>query len=152
MIGFEDHKSSVIRRVGYNPMTRHLAVELDSGGIYCYSEVSMPIYHAFRDAESRGRYFTRRIRGQYECVKVTHNNLDNTIIEEVIARGEQEANISAMGTPAVEMPRYGNVYYINDYQHLPRRSAYDVVGTKDHMIAMRAENNRRAKADAKIDQ
>jgi hypothetical protein len=58
--------STNLSAVGYNRSARVLEVEFRSGAVYRYREVPIEIYRSLADAESKGRYFIRSIRGRYE--------------------------------------------------------------------------------------
>lgn len=57
--------SSSIRAIGYEPDTRSLIVGFTSGAVYAYRDVPEPVYRAFRDAESKGRFFASEIRPRF---------------------------------------------------------------------------------------
>lgn len=50
-------RSSNISSVGYDPASRTLEVEFNSGGVYQYSGVPETIYQGFTRAASKGSYF-----------------------------------------------------------------------------------------------
>lgn len=58
-------RSSNIRSVGYDPASRTLEVEFNSGGIYQYSGVPATIYQGFMRAASKGSYLYDHIKGRY---------------------------------------------------------------------------------------
>jgi hypothetical protein len=74
--GEEDWLSAAVRRntvnstnltsVGYNRESRVLEVEFHAGSVYRYRDVPPQVFEALIRAESKGRYFTRQIRGRYE--------------------------------------------------------------------------------------
>jgi hypothetical protein len=55
--------SSAIRAIGYDGYT--LAVEFHSGRIYDHPGVPYEVYAGLMQASSKGRYYTRYIRGRY---------------------------------------------------------------------------------------
>ena len=55
-----------MRSVGYEPSTRVLEIEFQSGAIYQYVEVPAAVYQGLRQAESNGKYFNREIRDEYQ--------------------------------------------------------------------------------------
>ena len=55
--------SSVIRAVGYDGST--LTIEFRSGRTYDHPGVPPSVYHDFMNASSKGRYYSRNIRGRY---------------------------------------------------------------------------------------
>lgn len=62
----EPVESSNLAGIGYNRGARVLEIEFRSGGIYRYREVPAEIYEGLLNAESKGGYFVRHIRGRYE--------------------------------------------------------------------------------------
>ena len=63
-------ESSVIRSIGYDPVTAVLHVEFRSGRAYRYLNVPSEQHAALMAAESIGRYFNQEIRPRYRNVKV----------------------------------------------------------------------------------
>jgi hypothetical protein len=57
--------SSVIRNTTYDEETQAMHVTFVSGRVYVYERVPRVIYHAFRNAPSRGAFFNVAIRGRY---------------------------------------------------------------------------------------
>ncbi len=57
-------RSSNTRSVGYDPASRTLEVEFNSGGVYQYSGVPETIYQGFMRAASKGSYFHDDIKGR----------------------------------------------------------------------------------------
>lgn len=58
--------STAIRHIFYKPDIEELSIWFaPEGRRYKYSGVPELIYHALRDAESRGRFFNQSIRGRY---------------------------------------------------------------------------------------
>lgn len=63
--------STVIEDFGYDPEHRTLSVRFrPSGRRYDYFGVPSDEYDALRRATSKGRYFNRYIRDQYDCALV----------------------------------------------------------------------------------
>ncbi|PSK91524.1 KTSC domain-containing protein [Taibaiella chishuiensis] len=58
--------SSVIQRFTYDRDTRILTLLFVSGRYYNYLDVPGWIYEGLKQAQSKGRYFNRYIRNQYE--------------------------------------------------------------------------------------
>ncbi|MFP5286802.1 MAG: KTSC domain-containing protein [Thermoanaerobaculia bacterium] len=61
--------SSAISSVGYDPKSKTLELEFSSGGVYGYHEVPPEVYESLMSAESKGRFISQRIRGQYRSEK-----------------------------------------------------------------------------------
>ena len=59
-------ESSAISSVGYDPRSKTLEVEFQSGSVYDYHGVPREVYESFLAASSKGRFFSRRIRNLYE--------------------------------------------------------------------------------------
>jgi hypothetical protein len=57
--------SSSIASIGYSARKRLLDVEFRSGVVYRYEQVPKTTAAEFLDAESKGRYFMRYIRGKF---------------------------------------------------------------------------------------
>ena len=64
-------KSSNIKAVGYDAETETLEVEFKSGGVYQYNGVPAKAHKAFMGAESKGKYFHRKIKNDYSFKKVS---------------------------------------------------------------------------------
>jgi KTSC domain len=60
-----------MRSVGYQPQSRILEIEFDSGTVYQYLGVPARIYAQLLKAESKGRYFNSEIRETYPYVQVS---------------------------------------------------------------------------------
>ena len=61
--------SSAISSVGYNPKEEVLELEFSGGGVYDYYGVPRKVYAALMSAESKGRFVSQQIRGQYPSEK-----------------------------------------------------------------------------------
>jgi len=61
-------KSEVIKSIVFTNKT--LIVKLRSGGVYAYLNVPQKTIDRFNYAESKGRFFSREIRNQFDYVKV----------------------------------------------------------------------------------
>lgn len=67
----EPVNSISISSAAYAPDVQTLEVEfLHSGAVYAYFAVPEDLYRAFLASRSKGRFFNRRIRNVYPCVKV----------------------------------------------------------------------------------
>jgi hypothetical protein len=66
----ESVESTNLASVGYNQKACVLEVEFQSGSVYRYRDVPRNAYEALMRAESKGRYFSRQIRGRYEFRRV----------------------------------------------------------------------------------
>ena len=57
--------SSVIAAIDYQPEQHQLLVRFVSGALYAYEAVPEAVYRGLREAESKGRYFSRKVRDRY---------------------------------------------------------------------------------------
>lgn len=62
--------SSNIRSVGYDPTTRTLEIEFNSGAVYQYDGVPTTVHAGLMGASSHGSYFHQNIKGRYGDRKV----------------------------------------------------------------------------------
>jgi len=62
--------SSNIRNVEYDEDKKILKVKFLNGGEYKYSEVPKDVYEDLLNADSKGSFFYRNIRGTYSYSKV----------------------------------------------------------------------------------
>lgn len=62
--------SSNLASVGYDPTTRTLEVEFNSGRVYQYFDVPEHIYQELISAGSVGSYFSRSIRNSFAFSEV----------------------------------------------------------------------------------
>ncbi len=58
-------ESSMLASVGYDPASRTLELEFNSGRVYRYYDVEPEVYVELMEADSKGRYFLSEIRGAY---------------------------------------------------------------------------------------
>ena len=70
--------STVIRRFLYSPDDQQLWVEFTTGRRYVYSGVPIEVADAFRGAFSKGVYFNSRIRDQFPCREVVHEDEEDS--------------------------------------------------------------------------
>lgn len=54
--------SSSLRRVGYDPVTKVLEVEFQSGAVYRYYDVPKEVYLELLEAESKGTWFNQQFK------------------------------------------------------------------------------------------
>ena len=62
--------STAIRTFSYDPASRTLFVTFIDGDLYAYRDVEAETYAAMKAAISKGRFFSRRIRGRYAYAKL----------------------------------------------------------------------------------
>ena len=61
-------RSSVLKSVDYDVLTRVLVVELQSQKRYTYVAVPLTVYQNLVLATSPGRYFNQHIKGKFQVV------------------------------------------------------------------------------------
>lgn len=60
-------ESSLLDKVGYDAATQTLVVQMvNSSELYTYQNVPQSIYDGLLAADSKGSYFAKNIKGQYE--------------------------------------------------------------------------------------
>ena len=64
-------ESSAVSEVDYDPATRRLLVRFVSGAAYAYSGVPAAVSRAFLAADSKGRYFVRKVRDRYPYKRIS---------------------------------------------------------------------------------
>ena len=63
-------KSSLLNKVGYDPEAKTLVVQMNnSSDVYTYEAVPQAVYDGFLEAESKGAYYVKHIKGQYKTDK-----------------------------------------------------------------------------------
>lgn len=68
-------KSSQIKAIGYDPISKKLDVEFHPrgetpGGVYQYDDVPIKVHQAFKKSESTGSHFHAHIKGKYTHTKL----------------------------------------------------------------------------------
>jgi len=66
----KDVDSSNLRSVGYDKQKHILEIEFNNKGVYHYFEVPFDIYEGLIGAESKGKYFWKNIRREFEYERV----------------------------------------------------------------------------------
>lgn len=61
----EHVESSNLASIGYDSETSTLEVEFKSGAVWQYYNVPEAVWHEFYGSESKGKYFSREIKGKY---------------------------------------------------------------------------------------
>ena len=63
-------QSSRIDKAGYDPETKVLSIQMNnSSDVYSYEGVPQAVYDGFREADSKGAYYVKHIKGQYKTDK-----------------------------------------------------------------------------------
>ena len=68
-------ESASLASIGYNEREQVLEIEFRNGGIYRYSGVTKEFFAQFMTANSKGRFFTIKIRGKFPFSKVNTNSI-----------------------------------------------------------------------------
>ena len=69
MVEVQCLKSKSLARALYDTSRRVLEIEFRTGEIYCYSKVPKEVFDGLADAESKGQYFGKFIRGKFPFTK-----------------------------------------------------------------------------------
>jgi KTSC domain len=62
-------ESSLIARYGYDREREQLELDFHKGGVYRYFDVPESIFREFLAAQSKGKFFLKRIKGVYSYEK-----------------------------------------------------------------------------------
>lgn len=63
-------ESSLLKKVGYDPETRTLAIQMNnSSDVYLYQDVPPSRFEALLEAESKGAYYVKNIKGKFEVTR-----------------------------------------------------------------------------------
>ena len=62
--------SSFLNNLVYNKKNQTLTVHMKGGKVYRYAKVPHRIYKGFLSADSKGRFYSHRVKGQYPAEKV----------------------------------------------------------------------------------
>ena len=67
----QEVKSSLVKSIGYNPLTEQLSVVLHTAPttVFNYDGVGRPVVDNFYKATSKGQYFNSKIRGRFPTSK-----------------------------------------------------------------------------------
>ena len=60
-------RSSAIKAVGYDPLTRRMKIKFIQGNTYDFCGVPQYIYENLLNARSKGTYYNDHIRDRYQC-------------------------------------------------------------------------------------
>ncbi|UBF30329.1 KTSC domain-containing protein (plasmid) [Kovacikia minuta CCNUW1] len=63
-------QSGMANAVGYDPDRNLLQIEFKSGSVYQYEDVDAATWRELQTSDSAGRFFNRRIKGQYRSCQV----------------------------------------------------------------------------------
>ena len=66
-IEMQSVKSSLLDKVGYDPETKTLAIQMNnSSDVYYYEDVPPSVFDSFQDAKSKGNYYVKHIKRHYK--------------------------------------------------------------------------------------
>lgn len=71
-------KSSQVESIGYDPMTRTLAINYKSGSLYHYHEVPTVVFTDMQKAESVGKFIHANIKLKYKFTNTTEKKREPT--------------------------------------------------------------------------
>lgn len=57
--------SSMIRSIGYDPITSILEIEFNDGAIWDYNDFPEYMWYEFQSSESKGKYFHANIKKEF---------------------------------------------------------------------------------------
>jgi hypothetical protein len=63
-------ESSNLASVGYDETEKILEIQFHSGGVYQYEDVEKEVFDELMNANSKGRFFIGRIKGEYNYWRV----------------------------------------------------------------------------------
>ena len=63
-------ESSNLKSVGYEPASKTLRIQFNTGTVYDYYNVPEQVFQNLLNAESKGRYFHAAIRMAYRYVRI----------------------------------------------------------------------------------
>lgn len=64
-------KSSHLKSVGFDPVTKTMAVQFNDGPVYHYQNVPPNVHGLLMGATSKGKFFNRAVKGKFKSVRVT---------------------------------------------------------------------------------
>ena len=62
--------SSNVASIGYDVASQTLEVEFNNGRVYQYLDVPQPVYEAFMQANSKGKFLNQHIKGSFRFVRM----------------------------------------------------------------------------------
>lgn len=68
MVNWTNVRSSAIRKIGYDPITKRLYIDFeDSDPYYTFCRVPENVFRAFISANSVGQFYHQHIKDKYDC-------------------------------------------------------------------------------------
>lgn len=65
----QDFESSFLRKLVYNEETQELIIHFTGNKEYIHENVPVDVWLGFKEAESKGKYYTANIKGRYIAEK-----------------------------------------------------------------------------------
>ncbi len=63
-------KSSLLDKVGYDPETKTLVIQMNNSlDVYSYANVPQAVYNGLLEADSKGAYYVKKIKGRYDVTR-----------------------------------------------------------------------------------
>lgn len=78
--------STTLTTVGYDDSGCVLQLEFRSRAVYRYFGVPAAVHQSLLDASSKGRFFSRAIRGQFRFVRISGPRVDAAGMESAVGR------------------------------------------------------------------
>jgi len=69
VVAWHHTESNLTDRIGYDEEAQELRVLFNSGQEYIYKEVPGPVFADFLDSDSKGKFLSQSIKGQYKFEK-----------------------------------------------------------------------------------
>jgi KTSC domain len=95
--------SGAIERFAYDPVQRMLVIFFKSGGVYEYRDVSQATFRSFWGAGSKGQFFHRDIRNQFESRQLSQSEVE--AIEREFERGSSGETTQMMLVEIAQIER-----------------------------------------------
>ena len=145
---FDD--SSWIKEFRYFVRLEQLIVTMHTGAVYAYKHVPIEEVQCWQDAPSAGAYFNRNIKTYYKRFTIPeHPNAPSAKQTLDVARKGMDnygkSNWAYDSKTDTVYSVVDNVLFMEDFSHIPRRSAFDVLNqlTDRWMENRRKHFNRR---------
>ena len=69
---FKPTNSSIIKEARLNTVTKRMYVEFKDGDVYRYDDVSTSRFVFFRDSDSKGEYFAKKVKPNHVAARLPH--------------------------------------------------------------------------------
>lgn len=103
--------SKVITMFAYGLQAKALLIHFKAGGVYAYQDVPRPVFDAFRQAPSKGRFFQCEIRDRFAGRRLSPGEV--AAIERLHARGTDVGmlGVGRVDITALDRPRKTSVFF-----------------------------------------